>query len=256
MASTVSDDSGSARRLRLAQRGLSRLLLRDVRALRRLIVPSRPSSIPPWIEAMNTIVTQYGQTAASIAADFYDAEREAARVAGTFTVPIPDPPPQEQVESSLRWATKDLWPRDPERATEAQLQPIEIRLEQAEKKIEAVAQKLVVGQSRDAIQGAVRRDRVAVGWARSAALGACSFCKLLASRGMVYAQDTVKFRAHDGCNCGAVPVFKGQRFELSPHASEWERLYREYAAPHSGDQLRRFRLALAEHDSNPLPGSN
>jgi hypothetical protein len=33
-------------------------------------------------------------------------------------------------------------------------------------------------------------------------------------------------------------------------------LYREYAQGHSGDQLRRFRLALAEHDSNPLPGSN
>lgn len=255
MASTVSDDSGAARRLRQAQRGLSRLLLRDVKGLRRLIIPSRPSSIPPWIEAMNAVIDQYSQTAASLAADFYDAERAAARAAGTFTVPVPDPPSQEQVEVSLRWATKDLWPRDPGEATEAQLQPDDVRLEQAAKKAETVAQKLVMDQSRGAIQDAVRRDRVAVGWARSAALGACSFCKLLASRGMVYKSDTVKFQAHDGCNCGAVPVFKGQRFELSPHASEWERLYQEYAAPHSGDQLARFRRALVEHDSNPLPGS-
>lgn len=205
---------------------------------------------------MNTVIGQYGQTAASLAADFYDAERTASGSAGTFTVPLPDPPPQEQVENSLRWATKDLWPRDPEQATEAQLRPIEVRLEQAETKAEQVAQKLVIDQSRGAVQAAVRRDRLAVGWARSAALGACGFCKLLASRGMVYKQDTAGFRAHDGCNCGAIPVFRGQRFELSAHASEWERLYREYAAPHSGDQLRRFRLALAEHDSNPLPGSN
>jgi hypothetical protein len=51
-------------------------------------------------------------------------------------------------------------------------------------------------------------------------------------------------------------VFKGQRFELSPHAREWERIYSEFAQGHSGDQLRLFRRALAEHDSNPLPGSN
>jgi hypothetical protein len=44
-----------------------------------------------------------------------------------------------------------------------------------------------------------------------------------------------------------VPVFRGQRFALSPHAAKWERLYQQYAAPHSGDQLRRFRQALAEH---------
>jgi hypothetical protein len=79
---------------------------------------------------------------------------------------------------------------------------------------------------------------------------------LLAARGAVYEKGTADFRAHDGCHCGVIPVFKGQRFELSDHAKEWERIYREYAAPHSGDQLRRFRLALAEHDSNPLPGSN
>ncbi|MCM8548894.1 hypothetical protein [Streptomyces sp. STCH 565 A] len=258
MASTVSDDSGSARRLRQAQRGLSRLLVRDVRTLRRLIIPSRPASIPPWIEAMNAVIAQYGQAAASLAADFYDAERAAAAVPGPpFTVPVPDPPPPEQVESSLRWATKDLWPRDPDdpATTDAQRQPLAVRVEQAGRKAEAVAQKLVVDQSRSAVRGAVRRDRQAVGWARSAALGACSFCKLLATRGMVYRQDTVGFQAHDGCNCGSVPVFRGQRFELSPHAAEWERLYREYAAPYSGDQLRRFRLALAEHDSNPLPGS-
>jgi hypothetical protein len=57
------------------------------------------------------------------------------------------------------------------------------------------------------------------------------------------------------CHCGIIPVFKGQRFELSAHAREWDRLYREYAAPFPGDQLRRFRRAIAEHDSNPLPGS-
>jgi len=271
VASAVSDGSESAGRLRQAQRGLSRLLLQDVRRLRRLIVPARlQTSVPDWIVAMNALVAQYGQTSAALAADFYDAERAAAGVSGTFTVPVPDPPPDEQVDSSLRWATKDLWPRDEAAASVAQLEPMDVRLEQAEKKAEGAAQKIVADQGRDALRESVRQDRGAVAYARAAALGGCSFCKLMASRGAVYknaqtagrdANDkfsgeasVVKF--HDNCHCAIIPVFRGQRFELSPHAAEWDRLYQEHAAGHPGDQLRLFRRALAERDSNPLPGSD
>ncbi|MBQ1164171.1 hypothetical protein KBZ21_39905, partial [Streptomyces sp. A73] len=40
----------------------------------------------------------------------------------------------EKTESSLRWATKDVWPREREQATPAQLEPLDVRLEQAAKK--------------------------------------------------------------------------------------------------------------------------
>ncbi|KOT94481.1 hypothetical protein ADK70_12425 [Streptomyces rimosus subsp. pseudoverticillatus] len=254
MATLVSDDGGDEARQRAAQRGLTRLLVRDMRRLRRIIVPSRlQATMPDWIEAVRALVGQYGQASQSLAADYYEAQRIAARVTGRFTVPLLDPPPDEQVDASLRWTTKDLWPREPDdpKTTDAQREPLETRLEQAEKKAEAVAQKLVVDQGRDAVREAVRRDPQATAWARAAALGACAFCKLLATRGAVYKQDTADFRSHDNCHCGVVPVFKGQRFELSDHAREWERLYREYAAPHSGDQLARFRRALAEHGHLP-----
>lgn len=257
MATTVSDSSEDASRFRAAQIGLTRLLVRDVRGLRRLIVPQRlRESVPDWLAAMNAVVVQYARVSAALAADFYEGQREAAGVPGVFTVPLADPPPEQQTEASLRWAVKDLWPREPEEATPAQLQPMDVRLVQAEKKAELVAQKLVADTGRGTVREAVRQDRQATAWARSAALGACAFCKMLATRGAVYAQDTADFRAHDGCHCGVIPVFRGQRFELSPQAREWERIYREYAQGHSGDQLRLFRRALAEHDSNPLPGSN
>lgn len=255
MATVVSDGGDAARRQRVAQQGLTRLLVRDMRRLRRLIVPSRlEASVPEWIDAVRALVDQYGQVSSALAADFYDAERVAARVTGRFTVPLVPAPADGQVDSGLRWATKDLWPRDPKdpATTEAQRQPLEVRLEQAEKKAEGVAEKLVVDQGRGTVQEAVRRDRQAVGWARTAALGACAFCKLLATRGAVYKQDTVDFRSHDGCHCMALPLFRGQRFELSDKAKEWERLYREYAAGHSGDQLRLFRRALAEHGHLPV----
>jgi len=255
MVKRVSDGGASADRHRRAQSGLSRLLVRDMKGLRRLIIPSRlQESVPDWIEAVRALVDQYGAASASLAADYYEAERVAAAVTGRFTVPLVKSPPDEQVNNGLRWATKDVWERDPEdpATTDAQREPLETRLAQAEKKAEAVAQKLVTDQGRGTVREAVRRDRMATAWARSAALGACAFCKLLATRGAVYKQDTADFRAHDGCHCGVVPVFRGQRFELSDHAREWERLYREFAAPHSGDQLRRFRLALAEHGHMPV----
>jgi hypothetical protein len=272
MATSVSDDSAGARRQRQAQRGLSRLLVRDVRKLRRLIIPSRlQETVPDWIEAVRAVVGEYGNASSAAAADFYEAERVAAEVTGRFTVPLLDPPPDEQVDNSLRWATKDLWPRDPDdpKTTAAQRAPLEVRLEMAEKKAEGVAQKLVTDQGRGTVQAAVQRDRMAVGYARAAALGACAFCKLMAARGATYKDldsagrdanasflgDDSDIKFHDWCHCQPVPIFRGQRFELSDHAREWERLYKEYAAGHSGSQLARFRRALAEHDSNPLPGA-
>jgi hypothetical protein len=254
MARLVTDGGLAAQRFRSAQQRLTRGLVVDMRRLRRLIIPSRlQPTVPDWITAVRALVGQYGNASASLAADFYDAQRVAAQVTGSFTVPLLPPPPDEQVDNSLRWATKDLWPRDPQdpATTDAQKAPIEDRLQAAEVKAEAVAQKLVTDQGRGTVQAAVRQDRQAVGWARSASLGACAFCKMLSTRGMVYKAGTVNFRAHNGCHCGAIPVFKGQKFELSAHAQEWERLYREYAAPHSGEQLNRFRQALAEHGHLP-----
>lgn len=239
----------------------------------RLVVPSRmQATVPDWIVAVRALVGEYGSASASLAADYYDAQRLAAQVAGRFTVPVLDPLPDSQVDSSLRWATKDMWPRDAAdpRTTVAQKAPLATRLAAAEVKAEAVAQKLVVDQGRHVVREAVKADQFAVGYARAAALGACSFCKLMASRGMVFKTagtagldansrftgDASVAKFHDNCHCGIVPVFRGQRFELSPHAAEWDRIYREFAAGHPGDQLRLFRRALAEHDANPLPAAH
>lgn len=247
------------------------LLLRDLLGLRRLIDPARlQATVPPWIEAVAAIVARYSEVSATLAADFYDGERNAARVPGSFTVPLAGAPPGEQTSSSLRWATKDLWPRDEADATPAQLQPLDVRLEAAFGKADMATQKLVTDVGRETVRQATRQDPQAVSYARVAALGACSFCKLMASRGALYATadtagrdandrfsgDASVVKFHDNCHCGILPVFRGQRFELSPHAAEWDRIYREYAQGHPGDQLRLFRRALAEHDSHPLPGSN
>jgi hypothetical protein len=251
--------------MRAAQSALTRLLVRDIRNLRRLIDPARQDeSIPVWMSAIRALVGQYGAASAAIAADAYDRQREHAGVPGRFTAEAAEAAPDEQVEASLRWAAKDLWPTD-----EPQ-EPFASRLAVAEQRAEAVAQKLVADQGRATTRQAVDQDRGAVAYARAAALGGCSFCKLMASRGAVYKNartagrdanerfsgDASVVKFHNNCHCTIVPVFRGQQFELSPHAAEWDRLYREYAQGHSGDQLRLFRRALADHDRYSLPAAH
>jgi hypothetical protein len=271
LAPTVSDGDGG--RYRSAQFRITVSLRRDMGKLRRLLISTQlQASMPDWIDAVRQLVGEYGQASAALAADFYDAQRAAADVPGQFTTPIADPPPDDQVDNSLRWATKDLWPRDPEASgvTDAQRAPMAVRLDAAESKSEMAMQRLVANQGRDTMRQAVQGDRYAVGYARTAALGACSFCKLMASRGAVYktaetagrnanerfSGDASVVKFHNDCHCGIIPVFRGQRFELSPQATEWDRIYRDYAAGYPGDQLRLFRRALAEHDAHPLPAAH
>jgi hypothetical protein len=145
LASTTSDGSASSGRWRAAQRGLTRLLLRDLRTLRRLINSDRlQATVPPWIDAVTEVVARYSETSATLAADFYDGEREAAGVPGHVHGATCGSAAGRAGASSLRWATKDLWPRSEEDATAAQLEPLDVRLEAAMSKADGVTQKLAL----------------------------------------------------------------------------------------------------------------
>ncbi|MFF7329648.1 hypothetical protein [Streptomyces sp. NPDC008150] len=248
---------------------MTTLLLRDLRGLRRLINPDRlQATVPTWIEAVAALVARYSQVSATLAADFYDGEREAAGITGVFTVPLGDPPPEDQTSNSLRWATKDLWPRTEDDVATDQ-GPFDTRLETAMSRADAAVDRLVLNAGRSTVTDAVQQDRGAVGYARAAALGCCPFCALMSSRGAVYkdrgtvggdandqfiGNDSV-IKYHNYCRCQPIPVFRGQTFALSPKAREWDRIYQQFAQGHPGQQLRLFRAALADQRSQADPGS-
>lgn len=266
MARQVSDRDGAQHRRALA--GLGRLLRRDLTRVRRLLVPAQPASFTAWAEAVGLVVARYGQMAAALSAEVYEAQRADAGVQSPFQVRLADPPPAEQVEATLRWAAKDVWPRNPEQSqtTVAQARPQTARTAVAERKTIGAVEKLVLDVGRETTRQAIREDRDAIGYARAAALGACSFCKLMASRGAIYgdldavgraanedftgADSVIKF--HDWCRCQPIAIYVGDRFELSPQAARWDQLYQQHAAPYPGDQLRRFRQAIAEHEPSPI----
>lgn len=60
---------------------------------------------------------------------------------------------------------------------------------------------------RSVVARASARDSESRGWARLSDGSPCSFCAMLVSRGPVYGEQTVAFRAHDRCGCGTRAVF-------------------------------------------------
>jgi len=273
MARRISDRSAGARRMRTQQRGMLRLLIRDVRARMRTLNTSRPSSAQPWIDDVTAIVDRYAQVAAELAARAYEAERDEAGIRSPFRPDLADGPPAEQVEASLRWAAHDVWapPRAPSELPAGQRRAFsadlaERLLARAGERAEVVTGRLVLDTARRTIVETVEQDPDARGWYRSAAPDACSFCRLMASRGAVYrsrgtagtdANDSFEggglFKYHNNCACVAMPVLRGDTFTLSPEATEWDRIYYEYAASDPPDQLRRFRIAMRAIDEGRLP---
>ncbi len=223
-----------------ANRGLLAELLAELAELWAIIrLGAFATTIPQWIAAVELLLGEYAAMAATLAGDYYDEERDLARVGGRFMFPMPDSPPREKVESSLRWATKDLW--IPEQQSPP---PIEQRLRMAENKAAGAAQKIVADVGREAVLTAVKEDPQAIGWFRVAAPNACAFCRMLAIRGAVYqSEETADFQAHDSCSCTAAPVFQGQTWEPPADVAEWRRLYQD-STRGERNKLRAFRRAV------------
>lgn len=124
----------------------------------------------------------------------------------------------------------------------------------AEARSSAAAMRHALNGGRATIVDTVAADRQALGWARVASGNACAFCAMVASRGPEFkSEGSASFEPHDGCKCGAEPVYD----ETAAWPANSER-YRELwddttAGVHGGpapgkgggDAFNTFRRALA-----------
>lgn len=93
------------------------------------------------------------------------------------------------------------------------------------RRVKASSARHAKAASRDLVTTtAVKNGR---GWARQLS-GAenCPFCAMLASRGAVYSEETVKFTAHDHCDCSATLVDGSGDFEGKDQADALYRLWK------------------------------
>lgn len=100
---------------------------------------------------------------------------------------------------------------------------------------------------RDTVVNTIRSDRSALGYARTTSGRACAFCALLASRGPVYSKESVDFQAHDGCYCGAEPIYRELPRSAWPGgAQRYRQIYDEVAKGLPAKEAQAaFRKALA-----------
>lgn len=205
-------------------------------------------------EVVPVVAVEHGGTAAVVAADWYDELRYLALgvAAPAFTATIaPDFVPDELIEEALAWALAPLF--DPN------LNPAD-----ALPRIAGKTQSLVRGAGRRTIERNADGDPVGTQYARHAQPDACSFCRMLATRGTTLPDGTrlgtlfntrssaervtgevnedgqtirgprgsqqLGEKYHDNCRCTAIPVFPGRTYEPADYVSEWQREYQAAAA--------------------------
>lgn len=149
-------------------------------------------------EILQALGERYGQAAAALACDWYEALRVEAEAAGLFVAEPATLPTAERWDALAGWGVSPLYRSEPDPAAALTL-------------LQGGLTRSVTNMHSDTVVGNVRRDSKAQGWQRQTRPGACEFCRMLAGRGFVYKHDTATFSSHDHCHCVARPEFGAVR---------------------------------------------
>lgn len=168
-------------------------------AFARLDLSQPEASRDALLVVMPAIAAQYGDLAASSAAEWYERLRADA-VGGPYSAILADGPSDEQVAQATRWAVGGLWGADP-----AGVQTT----------LGGVLSRFVGQQGKDTVHRNVASDPAKPRWARVPGPGGCcAWCSMLASRGFVYASAATAGQGHtyhDHCSCVPTPLWRGQK---------------------------------------------
>lgn len=206
------------RQFEQANNGIAALIERDLMAFWALLNPAQPEAVKRDIfDYVPTLIAQYGDIAATVAADWYDEMREAEGVPGSFQAPLAALVPSEIVNARLGYATRASGPL------------LDGSLDTLAKFVALIANEYALQPGRDTVMQAAHKDNAA--YARVPEPGACDFCIMLGSRGFVYTKatvgDTNKF--HGKCRCQAVPVWDATRARVE-YGYDPDALYDVYRA--------------------------
>lgn len=173
-----------------ALRRLYELARREIADALKLVDPGDAAAVADVIYTYVPVIAErYGLAAGALAADWYDDMREAAEVAGYFRASPADLPDMGRYEALAGWAAgKD----------------------DIETLVSGGVQRIIANAHRETVMQSAYADPRAEGWARFArGAETCGFCYMLVTRGGVFRESTATFGAHDNCDCGAGPVWKG-----------------------------------------------
>lgn len=154
------------------------------------------------ISQTNLVVSQYGDVAASMAAEWYDDIRVSEGVRGSFrALPQDSPYDSAAVDGMVRRAVAPMFDEVPDVAA-------------VMRTVSQNAGKYVLGASRETIRRNSFIDPNGQGFQRVARGETCDFCLMLVGRGAVYKRETAFFASHGDCNCAAVPSWDADAPEV------------------------------------------
>lgn len=160
----------------------------------------RGDVLPALNDVLPGLILTYGETAAVVAAEWYDDARSAASASGRFSA-TPARLAPVGADALIGWAAKT-----------ATSFPTMLSL------IEGGTRKRVNNGARLTVTRNAIRDPRADGWQRYARPDGCTFCKMLAGRTVLYrSESTAEFSAHDFCNCQAAVAFTGTPRPVKPY---------------------------------------
>lgn len=189
-------------------------------------------------EAVPEIAAAFGETAASVAADFYDTLRREAGVPGAFTATMAAPVPDQQVANGVRYDVRPLFEKT-FTAPDGDKVTVKPDPDKALKRLSTDLQRYVQQPARDTIARNAGRDPASAHWARvPTGPTTCGFCLVMASRAAVYEsegsagadQDSQfvgdgKHKYHNDCDCVAIPVWSPRDY---PEGYDPDALYDKY----------------------------
>lgn len=178
--------------LRKAQAGVSTLVRRDLaRFYAKLDLSDAETARDALLEYVPTLVSTYGEVAATVSADWYDDVRQSAGARGAFRAELVVPDKTEAIDQTIRRAVGDLFSENPDPETVLTA-------------ISSKAEVYALEGSRLTITNAAINDPAARGWQRIAQADACEYCLSLTGIDFDFQPD---FEVHGSCNCIAVPNF-------------------------------------------------
>jgi hypothetical protein len=200
-----------------ANRDIRSLVQRELRALWAALPGSPEAATVALVEFLPSLISAYGDVAATVAAEFYEQMRTEANISGRFTPRLAPSPAAEAVQINARWAAGPLY-RDA---------PLE-----ALARLDHIVDRMSLQAGRDTIDANVRTDPASPRWARvPTGAETCAFCLTMASRGPVYGSKRSAGGDHNhfhaACDCTPTPIWPG---DALPEGYDPDALYQSYLA--------------------------
>jgi len=205
------------------------------------------------------IVDRFGQSAAAVAAQFYDEQRSAANVPGQYVASLSDPLPPVMLDKIVTSAFLGGQPSSDIPASQQTTSDLPVD-QMVSRRLDGQLQRLVLQPGRDTIAANTDSDPARARYVRvPQGAKTCAFCVMLASRELgpiagpqkrsfggyhpanvrfdeetqalhVFAKNGAKY--HDHCDCEAVPVFPGAAtaVDVSPNIEDYQDMYRKATA--------------------------